>query len=274
MKLNQIIKKATLFLKLYRTDVPVIVFLATFAGRIFTTGFSPSVIFEALFLALFPYNFVYTLNSITDVAEDSVNKPWRPIPSGSISQKHAFIWLVFLAIASVAGISFLFKGIEMFLAFLIIFLGFSYSIPPLIIKKNPVLASIVTGWGVTHPLFITGGLELISLSFSVMLHAIGTTMLKDLSDIKGDKAAGRRTLSQTKGVPTVLILSVIFMICAIIAFLFTQYKIAASIPAVSIFIVLYHYFFKRKDFADTIYKRIIWTTAVLAIAAITVIELI
>lgn len=271
--MSRIIIKAAGLLKLYRPDVPVIVILGTFAGRVFTTGFSVFVIFEALFLALFPYNFVYTLNSITDITEDSLNKPWRPIPSGLITKKEALTWLLFLTVVSVGGISFIFKEVEIFLAFLIIFLGFSYSMPPLVIKKRAFLAPVITGWGVSHPLFITGGMTLFLFSLSVMLHAIGTTSLKDLTDIEGDTAAGRKTISATKGIPAVITMSILFKISSIILFQFTQYKIASIIPVISIFVVLYHYFYLRKDFVRVIYKRTIWTTALFSTLVITFIEL-
>ncbi|HSW60967.1 MAG TPA: UbiA family prenyltransferase [bacterium] len=271
--MNNVILKTAGFFKLYRPDVPVIVFLGTFAGRVFTTGFRVSVIYEALFLALFPYNFVYTLNSITDVTEDSVNKPLRPIPSGLITKNEALAWLLFLTVVSVSGISFIFKGVEMFLAFLIILLGFSYSMPPLVIKKRALLAPVITGWGVTHPLFITGGMTLFLFSLSIMLHAIGTTSLKDLTDIEGDTAAGRKTISATKGIPSVIAMSLLFKISSIILFQFTQYGIASIIPVISIFVVLYHYFYLRNDFVRVIYKRTIWTTAILSVFVIAYVQL-
>jgi 4-hydroxybenzoate polyprenyltransferase len=271
--MNNVILKTAGFFKLYRPDVPVIVFLGTFAGRVFTTGFRASIIYEALFLALFPYNFVYTLNSITDITEDSINKPLRPIPSGLITKNEALIWLLFLTIVSVTGISFIFKGVEMFLAFLIILLGFSYSMPPLVIKKRALLAPVITGWGVTHPLFITGGMTLFLFSLSVMLHAIGTTSLKDLTDIEGDTAAGRKTISATKGIPSVIVMSLFFKIFSIILFQFTQYRVASIIPVISIFVVLFHYFYLKKDFAKVIYKRTIWTTATLSVFVILYIKL-
>ncbi|MGI6394261.1 MAG: UbiA family prenyltransferase [bacterium] len=263
-----IIKKAVGLLRLYRCDVPVIVFLATFAGRFFTTGFTVNIVYEALFIAFLPYNFVYVLNSITDVLEDSVNKPSRPIPSGDITRNEAIVYLMFLAVFSVVGISFLFKGIEMFLAFLIIFLGFSYSLPPFVFKKRAFAASVVTGWGVMHPLFITGGLELFSFSLSVMFHAIGTTTLKDLSDEKGDKLAGRDVFIKKAGLKAVLTVSIGLSMVSLISFQFTKYPVASIVPAASIAVIALSYFFKRDSFENSVYHKTIWTTALLSVATI------
>jgi 4-hydroxybenzoate polyprenyltransferase len=106
-----------------------------------------------------------------------------------------------------------------------------------------------------------------------MLHAIGTTSLKDLTDVEGDIAAGRKTISATKGIPAVITMSILFKISSIILFQFTQYKIASIIPVISIIVVLYHYFYLRKDFVRVIYKRTIWTTALFSTIVITFIEL-
>ena len=90
-------RKFPAFFRLYRADVFLLSFLAFFAGRLLGKDeFSWFFAVQSLFVALFPYNFVYTLNSITDVVEDSANKPWRPLPSGVISRWDAVLWLIFL----------------------------------------------------------------------------------------------------------------------------------------------------------------------------------
>ena len=91
-------RKIPAFFKLYRADVLILSFLAFFAGRLLAKGgFSAVSLVQSLCVALFPYNFVYTLNSITDVVEDSANKPWRPLPSGILSRRDAVLWLLFIA---------------------------------------------------------------------------------------------------------------------------------------------------------------------------------
>lgn len=249
------------FLRLYRPDVPVIIFLGTFAGRIMTTGFEVKVVVQALFLALFPYNFVYTLNSITDRIEDSVNKPWRPLTDGTLEKKEAVWWLMFITIVSAAGIPALFSGVEIFLAYLVLFLGLSYSIPPMVLKNRILIAPLITGWGVVHPLYITGGKELFWMTTSLLLHAVGTTMLKDLSDIEGDRLAGRSVVTDRFSLGTVITVSVILSGVSFIAFLFTKHPEIALIPAVAVAALLYNYLKRNEDFLKTIYKKMIWTTA-------------
>lgn len=255
------ISKIKGFMRLYRPDVPVIIFLGTFAGRIMTTGFEIKVVVQALFLALFPYNFVYTLNSITDRMEDSVNKPWRPLTDGTLEKREAVWWLMFITIISTAGIPVLFSGVEIFLAYLVIFLGVSYSIPPMVLKNRILIAPLITGWGVVHPLYITGGYELFWMTTSLLLHAVGTTVLKDLSDIEGDRLAGRSVVTDRFSLGKVITFSVILSGMSFVAFLFTEHSEISIIPAVAVPVLLYNYFKKRDDFLKTIYKRMICTTA-------------
>ena len=148
-------RKLPSLFRLYRADVLLISFLAFFAGRIIGKGeFSWLFLAQSLFVSLFPYNFVYTLNSITDVVEDSANKPWRPLPSGAISRRDAVVWLIFLTFGSIAGSVILFEGLEKLLVFAVLLFGVAYSLPPLALKKRGLLACFVTGFGISYPMIV------------------------------------------------------------------------------------------------------------------------
>ena len=163
-------RKFPAFFRLYRADVLVLSFLAFFAGRILgNNDFSCIFLVQAIFIALFPYNFVYTLNSITDVVEDSANKPWRPLPSGIVSRRDAVFWLIFLALSSILGTVILFKSVEKILVFLILVFGVFYSLPPFVLKKRGVLARFVTGTGIAYPMIIAGGESFLPCSLSLMV---------------------------------------------------------------------------------------------------------
>ena len=258
--MRKTIKKFKLLLRLYRLDVAVLVFLGTLAGRILTTELTWMHFVQAIFLSVFPYNFVYTLNAITDMPEDSVNKPWRPLPSGTISDKEAYLWLAFLTIGSSALIPALFSGVEIFLAYLIMFMGMSYSIQPFVFKKRAFLAPMVTGWGVVHPLFLTGKVAIALISVSLLFHGFAVTFLKDLSDIKGDKKAGRKIIIEIISLTQLVFLSGFLNIVSVIGFLLSDYRSAAFIPASSFILINYEYFYRRKFFTDSIYKKAVRLT--------------
>jgi len=255
-------KKIKAFAGLYRPDVPLIVFTGAFAGRILTeNSFSYFFFVEALFLAFFPYNFVYILNSITDRIEDSVDKPWRPLPSGKLSGKEAVIYLLIVTILSVIGIPVVFSGHEILLAYLVILLGFSYSMKPLALKNRGIIASVVTGWGVIHPLYITGGRTLAFTTTCLLFHGIGVTMLKGLSDLKGDAAAGRTLITDTIPISGIFLLSLSLMGVSFFSFFLTDHKMIAVIPLICSIVLTVNYSYFRSYFCGTIYKKVIWSSA-------------
>lgn len=259
------VNKFICLLRLYRADVAILVFFGTLAGRILTTELSFIHFVQATFISFFLYNFVYTLNAITDLREDSVNKPWRPLPSGSVNNREAFLWLSFLTLASATFIPVLFNGVEIFLAYLIMFLGMSYSIPPFAFKKRPFLAPVITGWGIVHPLILTGKTEIASITISLLIHGFATTFLKDLSDIKGDRKAGRKSVLDVVSLTHLVLISGILNIFSTIGFFISDYKAAAVIPATSFITINYEYIFRRDLFSSTIYKKAVRSTVILSV---------
>jgi 4-hydroxybenzoate polyprenyltransferase len=264
-------RKLSAFFRLYRADVFLLSFLAFFAGRLLRKDdFSWLFLIQALFVSLFPYNFVYTLNSITDVVEDSANKPWRPLPSGAVSRHDAVKWLVFLAIGSIAGSVVLFQGLEKLLIFLVLLFGVAYSLPPLMLKKRGLAACFVTGIGISYPMIIAGGIDFLPCSLSLLLHVLGVTALKDLSDSEGDILAGRKN---SRNIKKTCIISTVFMLLSVAGFLISPQKIAVMLPVSSLLLLFFSFFFVKKDFEEKIYGRIILITGITAVAAVTVLKI-
>ena len=261
-------QKIPAFFKLYRADVLILSFLAFFAGRLLGKGnFSVIFLVQSLFISLFPYNFVYTLNSITDVVEDSKNKPWRPLPSGVVSRRDAVMWLLFIAFCSIFGTVILFDGPEKFFVFGILIFGVFYSLPPFVLKKRGLLACFVTGLGIAYPMMIAGGIGFLPFSLSLLLHVLGVTMLKDLSDFEGDSLAGRK-VKKASSIGKIYTLSVFLMSLSAIGFLLTQFRIPVILPVSSLSVFLLSYCFSKKDFNAKIYGRVILTTGISAVAAL------
>ncbi len=261
-------RKLPALFRLYRADVLLLSFLAFFAGRLLGKNeFSQLFIVQSLFVALFPYNFVYTLNSITDVVEDSANKPWRPLPSGIITRRDAVLWLLFLAFGSIAGTVILFEGVEKFLVFAVLLLGVAYSLPPFVLKKRGLLACLITGCGMAYPMIVAGGKGFLPCSLSLLLHVLGVTALKDLSDTEGDILAGRKhrlSLGKTCA------LSAFFMLLSSVGFLLSPQKIAVILPVSSLLLLSSRFFFGKESFSRKIYARIILLTGIAAVAAVVV----
>ena len=144
---------------------------------------------------------VYVFNGLMDLPEDRANKSSRPIASGVLTP-----WAAEFGCAAAAGVSLLlaFAAHEPLLMLLLVghlALGYAYSAPHFNGKGRGSTASLlVLGMGL---LTYTGGWLssershpvvslVLALSMSMWMAAVGA-VVKDLSDVVGDAAAGRRT---------------------------------------------------------------------------------
>ena len=151
------------------------------------------------------------LNQIYDLAIDRVNKPARPLPSGQLSIRQAWI---FTAIAYV---------IALWLAWLVApggrhecfwivlmaaILTFVYSVPPFRTKRHGMWANVtiavprglllkVAGWSAVKTVV---GVEPWYIGGIFGLFLLGASTTKDFSDMEGDRADGCRTLPIIYGV--------------------------------------------------------------------------
>jgi geranylgeranylglycerol-phosphate geranylgeranyltransferase len=147
-----------------------------------------------------------TLNQVTDLEADRINKPGRPLPQGRVTASEAlrlagFLYLLAFVLAAPVGPQCtLLAGTAAVLTVL-------YSAPPFRLKAVPYLANVViavprgvllkvAGWACVRDF---GRLEpwYIGLIFGLFL--LGATTTKDFADMRGDAAAGFRTLPVVHG---------------------------------------------------------------------------
>ena len=146
------------------------------------------------------------LNQVTDLEADAINKPGRPLPSGRIGAPEAIQfsgWLYVLAFLLATPI-----GPQCtLLAGTAATLTVAYSAPPLRWKAVPYLANLViafprgvllkvAGWSCVRDF---GRLEPWYIGAIFGLFLLGATTTKDFADLKGDAAAGFRTLPVVHG---------------------------------------------------------------------------
>jgi geranylgeranylglycerol-phosphate geranylgeranyltransferase len=147
-----------------------------------------------------------TLNQVTDLEADLVNKPARPIPSGRVSVREA------LGLAGWLYVAALLLAIPVgpqctFLAGTAAVLTVLYSAPPFRLKAVPYLANVViaiprgvllkvAGWSCVRDF---GRLEPWYIGAIFGLFLLGATTTKDFADVRGDAAAGFRTLPVVHG---------------------------------------------------------------------------
>ncbi len=147
-----------------------------------------------------------TLNQVTDLEADRINKPGRPIPSGRIGSAEAVkaagaLYAAAFLLAAVAGPQ------CVWLAGIAALLTVLYSAPPFRLKAVPYLANVViavprgvllkvAGWSCVRD-FGRAEPWYIGLVFGLFL--LGATTTKDFADARGDAAAGFRTLPVVLG---------------------------------------------------------------------------
>lgn len=144
---------------------------------------------------------VYLINGISDIAEDSVNDSPRPIASGKLSLPAATTVAAGSAAAALAGGVLVGNEMTVLLTVAMLSVGYAYSMGRHPLKKHMggFLCSVVAGgmltylagWSSVGGPAIHLDLVLFGIAMSLWMGFGGAT--KDLSDIEGDRFAGRRS---------------------------------------------------------------------------------
>jgi len=209
------LKKLSLYWELARPFTLIAPALGMFTGSVIALGAWPPVplmLWTGIKIALGTSMAAVlnaasnVLNQVTDLEADAINKPGRPIPSGRIGESEALRlsgWLYALAFLLAVPV-----GPECtLLAGTAATLTVAYSAPPLRWKSVPYLANVViaiprglllkvAGWSCVRDF---GRLEPWYIGSIFGLFLLGATTTKDFADLRGDAAAGFRTLPVIHG---------------------------------------------------------------------------
>ena len=142
------------------------------------------------------------LNQICDLANDRVNKPHRPLPSGALTLRQAWMFTLITYALALGMVAFVNR--ETFAIYVIAALGtWAYSSPPVRLKRHPLGSNLiialirggllkVAGWAAVATVLTSIEPWYIGSIYFVFL--LGATTTKDFADIEGDRAAGCITL--------------------------------------------------------------------------------
>lgn len=131
------------------------------------------------------------INDIFDVEIDRINRPGRPLPSGGISLRKAFLLYIILIILSAASASRVsFEALLIDISALMLLFLYSYKFKKIILLGNFTVA-ILTGFA-----FIYGGIAVnnykdavIPAAFAFLINFI-REIVKDMEDVDGDLKNG------------------------------------------------------------------------------------
>ncbi len=150
---------------------------------------------------------MYILNDLVDADVDRANSKNRPIPSGLVSKKQTWSFIILTNGAAIGLLIITYTLASFVLVVPMMLIGLLYSMPKKTALMNRFLLknlSIAIFFMLCSLLgMISGyGIELVIKNPAVSIHVVAMSgimifvgsIVNDLGDIKGDKVAGRRTI--------------------------------------------------------------------------------
>jgi 4-hydroxybenzoate polyprenyltransferase len=180
-----------------RPEGPIMGGLLVLVGGLLASGrIDPKTLMAGVALTTITLNFVYQVNAVTDLEEDRINSPNRPLVRGVITVRAANIYVSILFALSVIYPFWLHPTwSQRAIVWTLLALGFFYSLPPVRFKRWPMLATLYLVVNFNLPLVLghqmSGGEGALPpyLPATALLY-LANMPLKDLRDSGGDKAAG------------------------------------------------------------------------------------
>lgn len=181
-----------------------------------------------LSFAIFGLN---SFNQIFDFHIDKKSKPKRPIPSGEITIKHAYVVsFIFFILAAISAIFININFSLIVLCFIVI--SIFYSMPPVRLKNHGIMSNIVGGtlYGIVPFLtaVVIGNVKNVQYFFLLLffLFAFIISSIKDIEDLKVEKRVGIKTVPVLLGKEKTLVFvnySVFFLLVITILLSFVSF---------------------------------------------------
>ncbi|KAF5750809.1 chlorophyll synthase chloroplastic [Tripterygium wilfordii] len=175
----------------------------------------PKAIVCMLMSGPFLTGYTQTLNDYYDREIDAINEPYRPIPSGAISENEVItqIWLLLLGGLGLAGLLDVWAGHDFptlfYLALGGSLLSYIYSAPPLKLKQNGWIGNFALGasyislpWWAGQALFGNLTPDIIVLTLLYSIAGLGIAIVNDFKSVEGDRALGLQSLPVAFGAET------------------------------------------------------------------------
>ncbi len=194
---------AVAFVRITRPHNAVVAGLTALIGYLVATGtLTPPTLLLAVAVALITAA-GNVINDVYDVEIDRINRPDRPIPSGSISLSGAKAYAVTLFIGGLAAAA-LTTALCLAIALANSVILIAYAVR---LKRTPGVGNVAVAY-LTASVFLFGGafagieglVQNLALAAITFLATIAREVLKDAEDVDGDAAGGARTLPMIIGV--------------------------------------------------------------------------
>ncbi|EME29931.1 Chlorophyll synthase, chloroplastic [Galdieria sulphuraria] len=157
--------------------------------------------------------YTQTLNDYYDKDIDAINEPYRPIPSGAISEQAVKAQIIIL-LSGGLGLAFSLDKLQehesptlFFVALLGCFLAYIYSAPPLKLKRSGWIGNYALGasyislpWWAGQSLFGTLDYKVMLLTLLYSLAGLGIAVVNDFKSVEGDRKLGLRSIPVEFGI--------------------------------------------------------------------------
>ncbi|KAL6865062.1 hypothetical protein ACP4OV_016213 [Aristida adscensionis] len=156
--------------------------------------------------------YTQTLNDWYDRDIDAINEPYRPIPSGAISENEVItqIWVLLLGGLGLGALLDIWAGHDFPIVFYLAvggsLLSYIYSAPPL---KNGWIGNFALGasyislpWWAGQALFGTLTPDIVVLTTLYSIAGLGIAIVNDFKSIEGDRTLGLQSLPVAFGMET------------------------------------------------------------------------
>lgn len=191
------------------------------------------------------------INDITDIRIDAVNRPGRPLPSGAMTIKQAYIFFYALNLSAIIISGFVSLAVlSIVIVSQIIIYYYSVSLKAVAFAGNAAVA-FLTGLTVIFGGVAAGGelmYAVVPAGFAFLINLV-REMIKDIEDVDGDIKNGVRTAASKYGIvfvkKTAAALTILLIVSTIIPFLLRMYRIEYFIVVMCTVNVLLVWFLKK-----------------------------
>lgn len=231
------------YIKIMRPSGCLMVSLISLIGQAFALGKTPELTtaLPAFLTGFFMTGSSFSINDYIDYEIDSINSPWRPIPSGQLTREEALrIGIVLGLIGSITSI--FTNTIASTVAIGSLILSILYTMKG---KYLGILGHIMVAISISIT-FIFGALtirqNITPFSFSLFivsfLFVLGGEVTQSIADVEGDSTKGVRTVAIVNGCKTASIVATICFILTGLAGAVISYTFGNGIGTYSIPIII------------------------------------
>jgi homogentisate phytyltransferase/homogentisate geranylgeranyltransferase len=185
--------------------------------------------------------FIVGINQIADVEIDKINKPYLPIPAGTLSIQNAK-YITYGSLLLSLGVA---LYLSLYLFFIILLagaIGWAYSMPPIYLKRHHFTAALAITF-VRGILINVGGFLVFNylvnrsinlpndvkiLTLFILVFSVVISWFKDLPDVKGDSAYQIKTLAILYSPKPVFIAGTILISLSYLLTIFLKYPVVVS----------------------------------------------